>query len=151
MATVPEATSIPPEERELHSGDRMTREEFHRIYERTPEDFRAELIGGIVYVASPLRIRHGTNHLPLGAVFFAYESRTPGTESGDNTTILLGEEAIIRLLVQRARLEQCVDFPSHLHGSTVSVLGSADLKADRATRKTNLVDVHRESPPRASS
>jgi Uma2 family endonuclease len=92
MATVPEAAALPPEERELHTGDRMTREEFHRVYERTPEHFRAELIGGIVYVASPLRIRHGTNHLPLGAMFFAYECDTPGTQSGDNTTILLGDE-----------------------------------------------------------
>jgi Uma2 family endonuclease len=77
---------------ELHTGDRMTREEFHRIYEQMPEGFRAELIGGIVYVASPLQLRHGTNHLPLGTLFFTYEGNTPGVESGDNTTILLGEE-----------------------------------------------------------
>lgn len=83
--------SKPSEILELHNGDRMTREEFHRIYEQMPEDFRAELIGGIVYVNSPLGLRHGINHSPLGSVFFAYESRTPGTESGDNTTILLGD------------------------------------------------------------
>jgi Uma2 family endonuclease len=71
----------------------MTREEFHRIYEQMPEGFEAELIGGIVYVASPLKRRHGTNHLPLGTLFFTYESQSPGVESGDNTTILLGEEA----------------------------------------------------------
>ena len=92
MATVSELAALPPEERELHTGDRMTRAEFHRIYERTPEHFRAELIGGIVYVASPLKRRHGTNHLPLGGLFFAYEGETPGVESGDNTTILLGDE-----------------------------------------------------------
>lgn len=77
---------------ELQTGDRMTREEFHRIYEQTPEDFKAELIGGIVYVASPLKLTHGTNHLALGALFFAYEGNTPGVQSGDNTTILLGDE-----------------------------------------------------------
>ena len=92
MATIPGTAALPPEERELHTGDRMNREEFHRIYERTPEHFRAELIGGVVYVASPLRIRHGTNHLPLGSVFFAYESGTLGTQSGDDTTVLLGDE-----------------------------------------------------------
>jgi Uma2 family endonuclease len=92
MATVSRPEPSPAEPWELHNGDRMTREEFHRIYERMPEDFRAELIGGIVYVASPLKRRHGTNHLPLGTVFFAYEGNTPGVESGDNTTILLGEE-----------------------------------------------------------
>ena len=92
MATVLETTSPPAEDVELHSGDRMTREEFHRLYERTPENFRAELIGGIVYVSSPLKRRHGINHLPLGHVFFAYEGHTPGVESGDNTTVLLGDE-----------------------------------------------------------
>lgn len=77
---------------ELHTGDRMTREEFHRLYEQTPPDFKAELIGGIVYVSSPMKLRHGTNHLPLGTLFFAYEGHTPGVECGDNTTILLGED-----------------------------------------------------------
>jgi Uma2 family endonuclease len=57
-----------------------------------PADFQAELIGGIVYVASPLKLRHGANHLPLGTLFFTYEARTPGVQSGDNTTILLGDE-----------------------------------------------------------
>ena len=92
MATVQEAASTPPDGLQLHNGDRMNREEFHRIYEESSEHFRAELIGGTVYVASPLRIRHGSNHLPLGSVFFAYESSTLGTECGDNTTILLGDE-----------------------------------------------------------
>ena len=73
--------------------DRMTQAEFHRAYEGTPEHFRAELIGGIVYVASPLRLRHGRNHVPLGSVLFAYEDATPGTEHGDNTTVILGEDA----------------------------------------------------------
>jgi Uma2 family endonuclease len=77
---------------ELHNGDRMTREEFHRIYEMMPENFRAELIGGIVYVSSPLRLPHGTNHLPLGSLFFLYEVNTPGVESGDNATVFLSED-----------------------------------------------------------
>src|SRR5258708_14134963 len=89
MATV----STSPDFSTFENGDRMTRAEFHRIYETMPEDFRAELIGGIVYVASPLRRRHGTNHLPLGTVLFAYEGNTPGVESGDNTTVILGHES----------------------------------------------------------
>src|SRR4051794_36117359 len=92
MATLPGPDSLLTGAPEMHTGDRMTREEFHRIYEAMPEGFRAELIGGIVYVASPLKRRHGTNHLPLGTLFFAYEAHTPGVESGDNATVLLGEE-----------------------------------------------------------
>jgi hypothetical protein len=94
MATISTSTpvSVPAEHPELHSGDRMTREEFHRIYEQMPKDFRAELIGGIVYVSSPLRRRHAAVHMPLSTLFFAYEGQTPGVESGDNATVLLGEE-----------------------------------------------------------
>jgi Uma2 family endonuclease len=81
-----------PSEIELQNGDRMNREEFHRLYEQTPEGFKAELIGGIVYVASPLYPAHGKPHLHLGAVVVAYEARTPGVDASDNTTILLGNK-----------------------------------------------------------
>jgi Uma2 family endonuclease len=95
MSTVPVRPSHPPRPPppELQSGDRMTQQEFHAAYERMPDDVKAELIGGIVYVASPLRRRHGTNHLPLGTLLFTYEGHTPGTESGDNTTVILGDES----------------------------------------------------------
>jgi Uma2 family endonuclease len=92
MATISRPAASRQERLELHNGDRMNREEFHRIYCQMPENFRAELIGGVVYVASPLKRPHGTNHLPLGSLLFLYESNTPGVESGDNTTIFLGDE-----------------------------------------------------------
>lgn len=45
-----------------------------------------------MYIDSPLKIRHGKNHLPLGTLLFAYESATPGVECCDNATIILGDE-----------------------------------------------------------
>jgi Uma2 family endonuclease len=77
---------------ELHSGDHMTQKEFHRIYARMPEDFKAELVGGIVYVASPLGRPHAKHHTPLGAIFFTYEGNSPGIESGDNATVILDKK-----------------------------------------------------------
>ena len=76
----------------LNSGDHMTREEFHRIYEKTPEDVRAELIGGIVFVASPLKRTHGTFHVHLSSILAAYQAQTPGLEVCDNATVFLSEE-----------------------------------------------------------
>jgi Uma2 family endonuclease len=76
----------------LYSGDRMTREEFHRLYKQTSEDFKAELIGGIVYVASPVSLSHGEPNALLGAVLAAYSGWTPGVRASDNTTILLGDD-----------------------------------------------------------
>jgi Uma2 family endonuclease len=78
---------------DLWSGDKMSREEFHRLYEQTPPNFKAELVGGIVYVASPLALRHGTSQPPLTTVLFAYFGNTPGVQVGDNSTILLGDDA----------------------------------------------------------
>jgi hypothetical protein len=42
---------LPP----LESGDRLTRPEFERRYAAVPHIKKAELVEGIVYVASPLR------------------------------------------------------------------------------------------------
>lgn len=78
---------------DLENGDRMTREEFHRAYKRTPKHFKAELIGGIVHVPSPLRRLHGRRHLRLGTLVSIYEGNTPGVEASDNTTILLGKQS----------------------------------------------------------
>lgn len=92
MATDSDIRLEKQENLELQNGDRMTQPEFHRIYSQMPENFRAELIGGIVYVASPLKRRHGTHHLYLGGLFLAYQGYTLGTEAGDNATIILSEE-----------------------------------------------------------
>lgn len=94
MTMIPHPSSIParPNVPGLDNGDRMSREEFHKLYEHAPKDFRAELIGGIVYVASPLRRTHGIAHPSLSTLFFIYQGYTPGVEVGDNATILLGED-----------------------------------------------------------
>lgn len=77
----------------LENGDRLSRDEFHRLYVQTDDDFRAELIGGVVYVSSPLRRRHGTHHVALGGLLFLYQAATPGVEAGDNATDLLGDDS----------------------------------------------------------
>jgi len=71
----------------------MSAKEFERIYRLMPEDFRAELIGGTVYVASPVKRPHATCHPALTTLFFLYAGRTPGLETGDNGTIRLGEDS----------------------------------------------------------
>ncbi len=77
----------------LQNGDRMTRAEFHAAYDQTPEDFQAELIEGIVYVASPLRRNHGVQHVFLSALLGYYWSKTPGVEPGDNCSLFLSDDS----------------------------------------------------------
>ncbi|MGF1515831.1 MAG: Uma2 family endonuclease [Elainellaceae cyanobacterium] len=76
---------VPP----LESGDRLTRAEFERRYAVTPEHFKAELIEGIVYVASPVRTFHGSPHFNLVTWLGVYCAATPGVSGADNTTTRL--------------------------------------------------------------
>ncbi|NCJ07082.1 Uma2 family endonuclease [Synechococcales cyanobacterium C] len=73
----------------LASGDRLTRAEFERRYKATPEKFKAELIEGVVYVASPVRAFHGTPHAALVGWLTVYWAATPGVNVADNTTTRL--------------------------------------------------------------
>jgi Uma2 family endonuclease len=80
------AESLPP----LRPGMRLSQPEFHRRYEAYPDDVKFELIGGVVYMASPLKRPHGTRHVKLSGILFLYETATPGTSATDNTTTIMG-------------------------------------------------------------
>jgi Uma2 family endonuclease len=74
----------------LESGDRLSREEFERRYRAMPQLKKAELIEGVVYVASPVRIkRHGEPHGDMITWLGLYKVATPGIMLGDNPTVRL--------------------------------------------------------------
>ena len=74
----------------LESGDRLTRAEFERRYRKNPEIKKAELIEGVVYVASPVRItRHAQPNLWVDTWLGTYLSRNPGVIGGTNGTVRL--------------------------------------------------------------
>ena len=74
----------------LENGDRLSRSEFERRYAETPETFKAELIEGIVYVASPVRVKnHGRPHAQVMTWLGTYYAATPGVDFADNTTTRL--------------------------------------------------------------
>jgi len=58
-----------------------------------PKSFRAELIGGIVYVPSPLKSDHGGLHADVVTWANIYRSRTPGARVLDNATDVLGPDS----------------------------------------------------------
>ncbi|HEY7158799.1 MAG TPA: Uma2 family endonuclease [Gemmataceae bacterium] len=77
---------IPP----LEQGDHLTRHEFERRYEAMPELKKAELIEGVVYMPSPVRIdQHGSPHAALVTWLGIYWANTPGVRVGDNSTVRL--------------------------------------------------------------
>jgi Uma2 family endonuclease len=76
---------VPP----LAAGDKLTREAFLRRWEANPEIKSAELIGGIVYMPSPVSAEHGDMDGHVGTWLGTYMAATPGTAQGHNTTTFL--------------------------------------------------------------
>jgi Uma2 family endonuclease len=71
----------------LEPGDRLTRDEFERRYDTMPDLKKAELIEGVVYMPSPVRLRrHGRPHGQMMTWIGTYESGTPGTMIADNAS-----------------------------------------------------------------
>lgn len=67
----------------------LTRHEFERRYTAMPHK-KAELIEGVVYVASPLRFRsHGLPHGNLIVWLGVYQVSTPGVALSDNASVRL--------------------------------------------------------------
>jgi hypothetical protein len=79
-------TFVPP----LENGDRLTRVEFERRYAAMPENVRAELVEGVVIMASPVRFdAHGEQHAEILHWVMLYRDGTLGVRCGDNATIRL--------------------------------------------------------------
>lgn len=76
----------------LRSGDCLSQKEFHRLYEKESEDFRAELLDGTVFVCQPLSEEHGVIHPRLGSIFDAYAGQTPGLQAYIEPTVILSED-----------------------------------------------------------
>jgi Uma2 family endonuclease len=68
----------------------LTRAEFERRYHLMPQNVKAELIEGVVYMASP--VRYTSHSRPHGVVITwlgLYSAATPGVQVGDSATVRL--------------------------------------------------------------
>ena len=79
---------VPP----FQNGDTMDQKTFHALYEQTPDGFKAELIGGIVYMASPVSANHGIPHVNATMLLGNYAAETEGVVSLLDTTTILAED-----------------------------------------------------------
>jgi Uma2 family endonuclease len=77
----------------LVAGRRLDQATFHALYEAMPPGTRAELIGGVVYMASPASFDHFKASGRLVVAFGRYCESTPGVEFGDNASTILNDEA----------------------------------------------------------
>jgi len=90
MSTVKRARSktLPP----LESGQHLDQPTFHARYEAMPPETRAELVGGIVYMPSPVSDDHGEPDNDVSGWLFHYKLSTPGVRSPNDATVKLGPE-----------------------------------------------------------
>jgi Uma2 family endonuclease len=74
----------------LENGDHLTRPEFERRYEAMPHIKKAELIEGVVYMPSPVRVpQHARPHGIILSWLGNYVAATPGVDFADNGTLRL--------------------------------------------------------------
>lgn len=127
---------IPP----LEPGDHLTREEFERRYDAMPELKKAELIEGVVYMPSPVRLdQHGSPHANVIGWLVFYQAGTPGVRVGGNSSIRLGR----RNMPQPDAL--MIVEPSHGGQARIDadgyVAGGPELVAEVAASTAN-IDLH---------
>ncbi len=103
MVTSPSQTQ-PLQTPPLESGDRLSRPEFERRYTADPHIKKAELIEGVVYVASPLRFNpHAEPHGRLATWLGTYAAMTAPVTFGIEPTLRLDldnepqPDAVLRL------------------------------------------------------
>jgi Uma2 family endonuclease len=74
----------------LESGDRLTRAEFERRYATRHDIKKAELVEGVVYVASPVNTEeHGTPHFYATTWLGVFVAQTPGIVPATDATVKL--------------------------------------------------------------
>jgi Uma2 family endonuclease len=120
----------------LENGDHLSRAEFERRYDASPDIKKAELLRGVVYVASPVRMKlHGEPHFRLGGWVAHYQFLTPGTRGGDNATVRLDDDN-----VPQPDVLLCID-PKHSGNAKVVdeyVEGAPELVAEVASSSVSL-------------
>lgn len=89
MAVISQATEVLPRLPLLEAGECLDQATFHERYKAMPAAFRAELIGGMVIVSSPLSRGHSVYHTLVITWLGHYWLATPGTSAWDNVTTIL--------------------------------------------------------------
>ena len=84
-----ETRTLPP----LVAGQRLDRATFHARYEAMPSGIKFELIGGVVWMASPLLSRHSRPDQMIAGWLIQYQRFTPGLWGGSNQSTILGDDS----------------------------------------------------------
>lgn len=91
----------------LLEGDHCTSVEFIHRWEAMPDLKHAELIDGVVFMASPIRSSHGKSSLSLSHWLALYEDDTPGVEAFAEATWIMGAKDVPQPDIALRVLPEC--------------------------------------------
>ena len=130
--------SIPP----LEPGDQLDQPTFHERYERMASGIKAELIGGIVHMPSPVGQVHSQEHGTVVTLLGIYAFATPGVAMHDNPTIILADDAEPQ---PDAALRRGDGGRTRIvyRGDTAYIAGPPELVVEVAS-STESIDLHRK-------
>jgi Uma2 family endonuclease len=135
----------------LEAGDRLSRAEFERRYERMPRIKKAELIEGTVYMPSPLRAgSHAEPHSRLGTWLGTYAAETSVVGCFDNPTVRLDldnepQPDLVLILLPEKGGQARISEDDYLEGApelVVEIVGSSrayDLHQKKGVYRRNAV------------
>jgi Uma2 family endonuclease len=130
-------SAIPP----LESGDHLSASEFLRRFEAMPEIKKAELVSGIVYIASPVRFdQHGEPDALVQMWLSFYSSYTPGVRNAINSTVrlepddVLQPDGVLRILQEHGGQSR-LDAKGYLEGAPELIVEVAASSASIDTRE----------------
>jgi Uma2 family endonuclease len=136
----PRQTVNPPP---LESGDRLSRREFEWRYAANSHLKKAELVEGVVYVASPLRFNpHAEPHSRLVTWLGTYAAMTPHVLSGIEPTLRLDfdnepqPDALLRL-DESVGGQSCISEDGYLEGvpELVAEIAASSAAIDTGDKK----------------
>ncbi len=113
------STTLQPASTILENGDRLSREEFERRYAASTIK-KAELIEGVVFVASPLRFTtHGKPHALMVTWLSLYRLNDPELELGIEPTVRLDPDNEVQpdIVLFRPKSNTQIDPDGYLTGS----------------------------------
>lgn len=129
------APFVPP----FQDGDVLDQPTFHSLYETTPSGFRAELIEGIVHMASPVQLRHGGPSGKVSQWLGAYADEVEGTFAYNEITAILGPSDEPQPDHSLLVLPEAGGQTRENHGGYL--LGAPELAVEIANT-TTLIDLH---------
>jgi Uma2 family endonuclease len=106
---------VPP----LENGDRLTRDEFERIWDLHPEIKKAELIDGQVYLDVSVSTRHSEPHVIMSGWVAVYAATRPELQALSDSTVRLEGENDLQpdvLVRKRDGGTSLISADWHVHG-----------------------------------